>query len=41
MAELGTRSTIERVDDGNSPPDVARAWALFGKIYESKKRLSH
>jgi hypothetical protein len=30
MAESGTRSTIERVDDGNSPAKAARAWALLG-----------
>ncbi len=30
MAELGTRSTIERVDVGHSLPKAARACALLG-----------
>jgi hypothetical protein len=31
-AELGTRSTIERVVIGNSPPKAARACALLGAL---------
>jgi hypothetical protein len=30
MAEIGTRSIIERVDDGHSLPKGARACALLG-----------
>ncbi len=37
MAELGTRSTIERVEVGHSLPKVARACALLG-VSESPGR---
>jgi hypothetical protein len=29
MVELGTRCATERAQVGNSPPKVARAWALL------------